>query len=340
MDSSSVKYQHFEPNPEITPQPKKPKLSPVLLAVLILTCVALLTVLAIIGIGVGFSQQQQVSEITGLQNVFISNNKLEGEYYGAQGGIHFQSTVNDTHVYLVVSTADGELIVMIVHPRESPMIMMEVNSTAFLLMKNKQGPNNEYVVPESNIDTMESVMMGFENMTTEILEKMDNKTVAKISHDSLKNLSMSPQAKLIIEAALALGDTGVKGMDSQAVMKFYVIALKLSKARISVDTAPTVPSYSSKSNSLRQRRTVSCVNQCGGAEQCAVKCPYPKHNNECFGMCGPGSTCWSFVCGDCCVHNYCETHDECCFQAGFFSLTCFSVVTDMFSNSCSDAFEC
>ncbi|XP_064399319.1 uncharacterized protein LOC135345793 [Halichondria panicea] len=338
MDSSSVKYQHFEPNREITPQSKKPKLSPVLVAVLILTCVALLitAVLAIsIGVGISTTQQQQVS---GLQNVFVSNNRLEGEYYGAQGSIHFQSTVNGTHFYYIVSTADGELIIMMVHPRESPMIMMEVNSTAFLLMKNEQGPNDEYVIPETSVGTMESVMMGYENMTTEILEKMDNKTVAKKSHDSLENLSMSPQAKLIIEAALALGNTGIKGEDSQAVMRFYVFALKLSNARASVETAPTTPSHSSKSSNLRQRRTVNCP--ANGAQCGAGQCPYQKYTNACFGMCGAGCTCWSFVCGDCCVHNFCETHDECCAQAGFFTFTCFSVAVEIFFNSCSDIFTC
>ena len=337
MDSSSVKYQHFEPNREITLQSKKPKLSPVLVAVLILTCVALLitAVLAIsIGVGISTTQQQQVS---GLQNVFVSNNKLEGEYYGAQGGIHFQSTVNGTHFYYIVSTADGELIIMMVHPRESPMIMMEVNSTAFLLMKNEQGPNDEYVIPESSVGTMESIMMGYENMTTEMLEKMDNKTVAKKSHDSLKNLSMSPQAKLIIEAALALGNTGIKGEDSQAVMRFYVFALKLSNARASVETAPTMPSYSSKSSNLRQRRTVNCAN---GAQCGAGQCPYRKYDNNCFGMCGPGCTCWSIVCGDCCVHNFCETHDQCCADSGFFTFTCWSVGFTVFFNSCSDTFTC
>ena len=339
MDSSSVKHQHyFEPNREITPQSKKPKLSPVLVAVLILTCVALLitAVLAIsIGVGISTTQQQQVS---GLQNVFVSNNKLEGEYYGAQGGIHFQSTVNGTHFYYIVSTADGELIIMMVHPRESPMIMMEVNSTAFLLMKNEQGPNDEYVIPESSVGTMESIMMGYENMTTEMLEKMDNKTVAKKSHDSLKNLSMSPQAKLIIEAALALGNTGIKGEDSQAVMRFYVFALKLSNARASVETAPTMPSYSSKSSNLRQRRTVNCP--ANGAQCGAGQCPYQKYTNACFGMCGADCFCWSFVCGDCCVHNFCETHDECCAQVGFFTFTCFSVAFEIFWSNCYDIFTC
>jgi hypothetical protein len=37
---------------------------------------------------------------------------------------------------------------------------------------------------------------------------------------------------------------------------------------------------------------------------------YPNRENDCFGMCGPGcSTCWTWVCGDCCYHDFCADHD-------------------------------
>jgi hypothetical protein len=43
-------------------------------------------------------------------------------------------------------------------------------------------------------------------------------------------------------------------------------------------------------------------------------CPDPaadptKCNNDCFGMCGPGCHCWKRICGDCCMHAGCLTHD-------------------------------
>jgi hypothetical protein len=34
--------------------------------------------------------------------------------------------------------------------------------------------------------------------------------------------------------------------------------------------------------------------------------------NDCYGMCGPGCTCWSWVCGDCCYHSGCAKHDSWC----------------------------
>jgi hypothetical protein len=27
-------------------------------------------------------------------------------------------------------------------------------------------------------------------------------------------------------------------------------------------------------------------------------------------MCGAGCSCWSWVCGDCCYHDFCAVHDD------------------------------
>ncbi len=34
--------------------------------------------------------------------------------------------------------------------------------------------------------------------------------------------------------------------------------------------------------------------------------------NDCYGMCGYGCSCWSWVCGDCCYHGGCAKHDSWC----------------------------
>ena len=41
-------------------------------------------------------------------------------------------------------------------------------------------------------------------------------------------------------------------------------------------------------------------------------------SNECYGMCGPGCTCWSWVCGDCCYHYGCARHDSWCRQGQWY----------------------
>jgi hypothetical protein len=46
-------------------------------------------------------------------------------------------------------------------------------------------------------------------------------------------------------------------------------------------------------------------------------CTAPTSNN-CYGKCGPGCTCWGFVCGDCCYHYGCAKHDGYCRGSGFW----------------------
>ena len=41
------------------------------------------------------------------------------------------------------------------------------------------------------------------------------------------------------------------------------------------------------------------------------QCSRPTYN-ECYGMCGNGCSCWSWVCGDCCYHGGCAQHDSWC----------------------------
>ena len=41
---------------------------------------------------------------------------------------------------------------------------------------------------------------------------------------------------------------------------------------------------------------------------------YPNSWDSCYGMCGPGCSCWSWVCGDCCYHYGCAVHDSWCRQ--------------------------
>ena len=45
---------------------------------------------------------------------------------------------------------------------------------------------------------------------------------------------------------------------------------------------------------------------------------YPNSWDNCYGMCGPGCSCWSWVCGDCCYHYGCAVHDSWCRQGKWY----------------------
>ena len=45
---------------------------------------------------------------------------------------------------------------------------------------------------------------------------------------------------------------------------------------------------------------------------------YPNSWNNCYGMCGPGCNCWSWICGDCCYHYGCAVHDSWCREGKWY----------------------
>ena len=356
MDSS-VKYQKFVVNQEdgdAKRSAKSASSSTCLIAILVvLSLFAIAAICAAIGIGVGVSLNHSRSEQStpsGLSSdTAITQEQLQGEYYGTDGGIRFSSTVNATHVVLSVTTTSGEYVVYIIHPLASNMTMMGVNDTNFMVMEKDQQDHidyNDYVIPKDAMNLMESIMAGNEKMADDMLQMLDNTTVNETRQSVLYNLAMSYEALLIIEAAQALGDRGIMGMEYSSVMSFYQLALRLAYARENSDTENEGDGIDSELDTRayhqhRQRRAESCSN---GATCPSGSCPYALvrggYRNDCFGLCGYGCSCWSFVCGDCCVHHYCLTHDDCCRRRGFWSWSCLSVAWRVLGSRCSDRFRC
>jgi len=61
-----------------------------------------------------------------------------------------------------------------------------------------------------------------------------------------------------------------------------------------------------------------------------------KCGNSCFGMCGPGCTCWSWVCGDCSCWLGCYEHDTYCSCDCMLSFCCL----DIFWVKCDGSGSC
>ena len=354
MDSSA-KYQKFVVAQEdghhgVKTESAKPDSSSMCLkAVLVVLIILAITVFCTaIGIGVGVSLSRSKSDQptpSGLSSdTTATQEQLQGEYYGTQGGIRFSSTVNATYVVLSITTTSGEHIVYIVHPLASNMTMMGVNDTNFMVMESDQQNRinyDDYIIPRDAMNLMESIMSGNGKMTDDMLQKLDNKTVNETRQSVLYNLAMNYEAVLIIEAAQALGDRKIMGMDYPSVMSFYQFALRLANIReiSSASEYEARDSIASDSRGYqhRQQEAVRCPN---GATCSSNQCPFRQGSNDCFGMCGRGCSCWSFVCGDCCVHQYCRTHDQCCADRGFFSFACLSVAWRVFGSQCSQIYSC
>ena len=85
----------------------------------------------------------------------------------------------------------------------------------------------------------------------------------------------------------ALGEEGYSGIDFPASLPLHKIARQTADA-LDID----VPA-------------IETANSDGSY------CSRPTANN-CYGMCGPGCSCWSWVCGNCCYHYGCAVHDSWC----------------------------
>ena len=349
MDSS-VKYQKFvvSKGDDESKDGKRERNSKyiIILGILLVTAlVAAVSVVAVaIGVGVGVQSVSQASEskqtessASGLTAITITQGELEGEYHGSEGGIHFQSVVNATYFVLSITTTSGEPILLIIHPLTSNMTMMGVNDTNFMVMENQPGrpQYDDYVIPKDAMNLMESIMMGEREMSDDVLEHFDNKTVNETRQSVLNNLAVSQEALLITEAAQALGSLGIQGSEYPAVMRFYLLALRLASARGGTEGS----SITTDGNVLKERRQKRQLVRCSSnGRTCNIgRCPT---GSGCFGQCGYGCSCWTFVCGDCCVHEYCRTHDRCCADRGFWSWACLSVAWRVLGSRCSDRYRC
>ena len=346
----SVKYQEFAVSQRESEKPSAFKTrsnSTYVIIIGVLLVIALLAFVSAVAIGIGVgvsfstgSESQQPA--SGLTTITISEEALEGEYHGPNGGIRFKSTVNSTYFVLSITTTSGEPVAFIIHPVVSNMTMVTVNSTNFMVMENQPGRAryDDYLIPDDAMNMMESVIMGQQSMSNEMFQHLDNKTVNETRQSVLNSLANSQEALLVIEAAQAVGDLGIQGSDSEypAVMRFYLLALRLAITRDSSDEFNSVPETKSFSEH-REKRGVSCDSN-GATCSSQSRCPSKRGRNKCFGLCGKNCWCWSFVCGDCCVHQYCLSHDQCCKDRGFFTWTCLSVIGNVLISSCTDTYRC
>ena len=339
-NSQYHKFRPFEDEDEIESAAKTRKQqSTVLIALVIVaaTVILVIVVIATTGFVLGVQSTNQKAQASGLRNVQNTPGELRGQYNGeaGAGGIIFHSTVNESFVFLSITTQNGTLVVKLLHSIKRSMTMFDTDKEDFLIFEStSENRHNfaEYLIPKNSTKMVESMMSNGENMTDDVLQHMDNKTVDKVRQFSLQKLAMSKVALLIIKAAEALGyniTLGADGMHNPAARVFYMFALQLKKARASMqEVSPTSNHDTTRRSYQRRECDATCpVNRCPGAD-------------ECFGLCGYGCQCWDWVCGDCCVHEFCRSHDQCCRDHGFFTFACLSVAWKIWFSPCTSTYTC
>ena len=310
-----------------------------LLFLIVLLVVAVCAIVAIsVAVALSLPSDQPPTAPTsdGLMVTTTTQEELSGEYYGSNGaGIRFQVVINSTYYTLIVtSIGTGMDVINVMHPQSSNMTMTSINSTTFMIMMNSTSQMNDYIVPANATGVMETMMMSSDpHMTDDLFQELDSINVNITRQLSLQLLALSEEAFLIIEAAKALVEMSNVNSSYPPVRQFYLLGLQLEKMR---------GQLLDEANTVNKRSTTTKYSYCSTAgEYCpAGRCPYSYGSNACHGMCGRGCSCWRFVCGNCCIHRYCESHDYCCHVRGFYSWACLRVAYDYFWRSCSDTYSC
>jgi len=103
----------------------------------------------------------------------------------------------------------------------------------------------------------------------------------------LDEMIQMPEVRSLPFLSRALGAMGYDGQTYPSTLAMHQMAKQSAEALgIDVDPLPVAPDK-------------------------ADFCTRPTAN-ECYGMCGNGCSCWSWVCGDCCYHTGCAKHDSWC----------------------------
>jgi hypothetical protein len=106
---------------------------------------------------------------------------------------------------------------------------------------------------------------------------------------ALDEMMQIPEVAALPHLSRALGARGYTGNTFPASLALHKIA-RQSAEGLGIQVEPVAPAASAEG-------------------YCQA---YPNQGDDCYGMCGSGCSCWSWVCGDCCYHYGCAVHDSWC----------------------------
>jgi len=108
----------------------------------------------------------------------------------------------------------------------------------------------------------------------------------------------SAELALLPALSRSLGEAGYPGFKSAPALTLHRFALYREQKADSADV-PALPS-------------APLASELEGAVPYCESLTGNINHNDCYGMCGRGCSCWSWVCGDCCYHRGCALHDDQC----------------------------
>ena len=259
---------------------------------------------------------------TKLQIISATQERLEANLFSSTTGIHILSQVhsNGELVQVSITTMDGETIFAVDRPIDSSQSLLTLAGSEFLMinetMDSGESKMSEYAVPEAYSLQVKNAMKRH-MLSKPLLRHLDSENVNSSGRNAIDSLLVRPEVQLIATAAVALGNNGLHGKENPPAMAFYATALRFSAILNEHD-----PDMSDSEAVQRNKRWWwSSTTYCSNSDSnCSTgTCPI---GSNCSGLCGPGCTCWWFVCFDCCYNVGCYLHDVYGCPDGRDSLQC------------------
>lgn len=205
---------------------------------------------------------------------------------------------------------------------------MSIVGMEFLLINRSIGTSYviiDYVIPSSLSrrvkNTMQSHSPNADRKWRRLLRKLGRNTKVE-KRTAMERLIARPELRLMREAAVAMGTKeGILGTEYPAALTFYMAVLRLTKWQIQVfgGESEDEDTYAHEEPEIQSQNE-----RCSWWDSCEAVC---NDGVSCGGMCGPGcATCWSWVCGDCCWHQGCQLHHDCCSDLSSFSWKCLALL--------------
>ena len=235
-----------------------------------------------------------------LRMISASTERIEAEYYTPNGGIHILSEVRSSGeaVRVVITTTSGEPLFSVDRPLYSSGLV-SIAGKEFLFV-NKTLDNGdrkltEYVVPTAYSQRVKYAIK--HHQIPKVLRQLDSETVNATATSAIEELLARPEVLLIKDAAFAIGNTGITGVRNPAAMAFYTTALRFAESAIGDQHAASGESEGATRGLVSKKRSRRQLTWCSNSNSNCDICP---QGDNCLGLCGPGCSCWWFICGDCC----------------------------------------
>ena len=252
-----------------------------------------------------------------LQILSISQQELRALYYTSTGqGIELLSEVSDRFHHLSINTLDGTQLVSARSSSDTGAAVWKIMDSTILLhssggKEEERAGIMEYAVPSAFTARLEKEMKRNNYISKKLLNTLDTASTAEVKRSAFSKLLSRPEMDAINEMSHALGAAGVYGHDNQPALNFHGLAMNYAKMQKHSGANHRQPVVVSQPRPKREADgTLTCTR--GGGQTVEKNCAHCPIGEYCSGMCGPECACWSFVCGDCCYHQGCFEHDQCC----------------------------